>query len=512
MRGHPASVVLALLAATAAASVSACTAGSGGAPPRPAVAAAGPQPVARPGVVGAPLRFGACPGQQARADQCAVLTVPLDRSHPEARAVGLQVVRRPASGAPRIGSLVLNPGGPGGSAVADFDSLLGQLSPVLRERFDVVGVDPRGVGSSAPVRCLDGPAADAANASSPDPLTPDGLVELQRVARGVAAACQQRSGDLLPFVGTADAARDLDDLRAALGDPGLTYLGYSYGTQLGATYAAMFPTKVRALVLDGAVDPTLDPLSATEVQARGFETALQAFLADCQRRRGDCAWDPGGDLLAAYRAVTARIAAAPLATRDPLRPLTSSLALTGVAAALYSRDTWPYLEQALAAAARGDGGTLLALSDVLDERHPDGTYSSLQASNIAVSCRDVSAPLGTAPYVASYRRLQRSAPDFADLALSGYVCAVWPARPTAPPAPLAVRGAPPLLVVGTTGDPATPLSEAVGLVRLLPGSVLLTRDGEGHTGYGASACVRGHADAYLLDPAVLPPAGTVCPR
>jgi len=465
-----------------------------------------------PNGAAAALAWGGCPGKQDKSDQCVRLAVPLDRSAPAGRKIDLALIRRPAGDrGHRLGSLLLNPGGPGGSTVQEFDGLTSQLSPVLRERFDVVGFDPRGVGSSSPVQCLQGKELDALSASSPDPLTPTGVAEVERDARVQVQACSRRSGDLLPFVGTADAARDMDDIRAAVGDDRLTYLGYSYGTLLGATYASLFPRKVRALVLDGAVDPGLGPIEATEVQAVGFETALQTFLADCQRRRSTCGWDPGGDLLARYRALAARIAAAPLPTGDQARPLTASLALTGVAAALYSRDSWTYLEQGLAQADRGNGRVLLALADFLNERAEDGTYSSLVASNTAVNCRDESAPRGTAPYVQSYRRLQRTAPDFAALALSGYVCAIWPARQPASPAPLTVRGAPPLLVVGSTGDPATPFSEAQALTKRLPGSVLLTRQGEGHTGYGASACVRAKVDAYLVDPAALPPAGTICP-
>lgn len=469
---------------------------------------------AAPPALGAPLRWGSCAGvgsaQHVGGDQCAVLAVPLDRSASAGPTLGLQLIRRPASSTgSRVGSLLINPGGPGGSTVKEFDDLVGQLSPALRARFDIVGFDPRGVDSSDPVRCLDDKGLDRLLASSPDPLTPAGLAELQSQARSFAAACEQHSGDRLPFVGTVDAAKDIDAIRAAVGDERLTYLGFSYGTLLGATYASLFPTRVRALALDGAVDPGLGPIQGSEVQARGFQQALESFLADCQQRGRRCAWAPGGDLLQRYRELTARIARSPLPTGDAARPLTPSLALTGVAAALYNRDSWTYLEQGLASADRGDGRVLLALSDFLNERDRDGHYSSLVPSNTAVSCRDESAPLGTQPYVDSYRRLLQSAPDFATLATSGITCAVWPARPSSPPPPLVVAGAPPLLVVGSTGDPATPFVEAQALTALLPGSVLLTRRGEGHTGYAASDCVRTAVDSYLLD-RTLPAAGTVC--
>ncbi len=476
----------------------------------PATAAGGTTATAPTATPARSLAWAHCEGVHAKTDTCALLAVPLDRAHP-ARTIDLHLIRRVASDrGRRVGALLLNPGGPGGSTVDEFDGLADGLSAVLRQRFDVVGWDPRGVGASSPVRCLDGKGLDRFTAASGDPTTPDGLATLTRTAQLEADACQAKSGDLLPFVGTVDVAKDVDDIRAALGEARLTYLGYSYGTLLGATYASLFPTRVRALVLDGAVDPGLGPIQGAEVQAVGFQSALETFLADCSRRGSSCAWHPGGDLRAHYRALLAHISAAPLPTGSD-RPLTQALAITGVAAALYSRDSWTYLEQGLAAADGGDGHVLLALADFLDERDKNGNYSNLLDALNAVNCRDEQSPTGTAPYVASYRRLLATAPDFAAFGFGGYVCAIWPARPASPPVPVHADGIPPVLVVGSTGDPATPLSEAVGLTARLSGARLLTRRGEGHTGYDSSACVRGHVDAYLLDPVTLPAVGTTCP-
>jgi len=510
-RSAPGGPVAALVAGTLA--VSACSGGAPAASGAPARTAATSTPAGgSPAPVGATsLTWSACGGDKDAGDSCARLRVPLDRSQPAGRTLELQLIRRVA-GDPRsrLGSLLINPGGPGGSTVDEFDGLVGQLSAGLTRRFDVVGFDPRGVGASEPVRCAEGPQLDRLLADSPDPLTAAGRAQIQRDAQEQVTACEQHSGELLPFVGTVDAAKDMDAIRAAVGDERLSYLGYSYGTLLGATYASLFPDRVRALVLDGAVDPGLAPVAATEVQARGFQSALEAFLADCGRQGQTCRWQPGGDLLAAYRRLADRVRATPMRTADPARPLTLSLLQTGVAAALYRRDSWPILAQALSRAEGGDATVLLRLADLLQERHEDGTYSSLVASNTAVNCRDAASPLGLTPYVDSYRRLQTAAPDFASFALSGYTCAIWPARPAVEPPPLTVRGAPPILVVGTTGDPATPFSEAVGLTGRIAGAVLLTRQGDGHTGYDASQCVRAKVDAYLLDPASIPPPGTVC--
>lgn len=485
--------------------------------------AGGGTPTAVPGASAASaapasaLRWGRC-GEAglARADQCSSLQVPLDWSHPAGAKITLALIRLRSSGtaAQRIGSLLVNPGGPGGSTIDSFDNpLTDELSATLREHFDVVGWDPRGVGHSTPaIACLSDAEADRLNAADPpDVTTPGGQATLQAETQEEIKACVAKSGAaLLAHVGTLDAAHDMEAIRVAIGDSGLSYLGYSYGTFLGATYAAEFPRSVRALVLDGAVDPALDNPTGTEVQAVGFESALKAFLADCASRGSACAWHPAGDLLTAFRAQLTALARAPATTREKGRVLNATLALNGVAAALYSRDSWSYLEEGLAAAATGDGTTLLELSDSLTDRDEAGHYSNLDAALTAVDCRDDYQPTGFAPVIASYDRLRRSAPDFAVLALSEFECGEWPYRPTAQPK-LVVTGVAPILVIGGTGDPATPLSEARGLAGALPGSRLLVRAGEGHTSYGSSSCVRAAADAYLLNPKVLPPVGKVCP-
>lgn len=483
----------------------------------PPVSASSPAPV-RPatlvwGKCSYPLPSGTAPLN--RADQCSSLQVPLDYSNPGGSKITLAMIRLPSTGtkAQRVGSLLINPGGPGGSTIDSFDNPLTQeLSTTLRQHFDVVGWDPRGVGHSTPaIACTQGAQADRLNADSPDITTAAGQAQLQADTQEEIKACVANSGAaLLQHIGTTDAARDMDAIRIAVGDRKLSYLGYSYGTLLGATYASEFPANVRALVLDGAVDPSLDNVTGNEVQAAGFESSLKAFLADCQSRGSKCSWHPRGDLLTAFRSLMTSIAATSLPTQEKGRVLTSTLALNGVAASLYSRDSWMYLEEGLSSAASGDGTVLLELSDDLTDRSASGHYSNLDASLVAVDCKDDYQPSGLGPVMASYKRMLVSAPDFATFALSELECGEWPFKPTSQPK-LVVNGAPPILVVGGTGDPATPLSEARGLSAALPGSRLLVRDGEGHTSYGSSSCVRAAADAYLLDPSVLPPVGKVCP-
>jgi pimeloyl-ACP methyl ester carboxylesterase len=460
--------------------------------------AAGTDPTAagtRPTAAGAaPVHWFPCQ----RDKQCARLRVPLNSAQPHGRTISLSLIRARATGpGKRVGSLLINPGGPGESTVAAFSVLLGLLSPTLRQRFDVVGFDPRGVGESAPVRCVDGAELDRILRADPTPRTPGGIATLLAVDAAFAAACVRRSGDLLPYVGTRDAARDMDRIRAALDEPRLSYLGFSYGTLLGVRYAEQFPDRVRALVLDGAIDPAVPPLEVSARQAVGFQRALLAFLADCGARQ--CAWRPRGPLLQAYRALIHRIRLRPLKGEGG-RTVGPGLALFGVLATLYNRPVgWPLLAHALAAAERGDGRILLRLADLFAEREKDGRYTNAQEANTAVNCRDAAWPTDVTAYTAAADDAARRAPDFGRAAMTmAITCAFWPVRgPRAVPAHTTTTR--PIVVVGSTGDPATPYAQARALARQLPHGVLVTRVGEGHTGYVYSACVRRAVDAYLVD-------------
>ncbi|MDP9417156.1 MAG: alpha/beta hydrolase [Actinomycetota bacterium] len=437
--------------------------------------------------------------------ECARVAVPLDYDSPGAGSIELSVVRRPASGdeKDRIGSLLLNPGGPGVSGVDYARHADVVVSEDLREHFDIVGFDPRGVARSEPIRCLTDRELDEFVAADGSPDDPGEERELLDQAAGLAKGCQARSGRLLAHVGTRNAARDLDVLRAVLGDESLHYLGKSYGTLLGATYAELFPARAGRLVLDGAVDPTVPNEQFGRAQAAGFEQAMRAFVADCLER-DDCPFD--GDMAAGLQEIAVlleRIDEHPLPSSGSERRLTQGLAVAAVAAALYDESQgWPILRTALGEAEQGEGTTLLRIADVYTDRQPDGRYSTNQNEAFyAVSCVDT--PNGTAD-VDERRALAaeyaETAPLFGPyLAWGALPCASWPVPPEGKPGRIRAAGSPPILVVGTTRDPATPHVWAVGLVDQLDAGVLLSWDGDGHTAYRrGSSCVDEIVDTFLL--------------
>jgi pimeloyl-ACP methyl ester carboxylesterase len=480
--------------------------GSAGPPSKPA-----PPP---PGVSGAlrgfytqHLDWSAC----GSGFQCGWLRVPLDYDQPAGATIKLAVTRKPAGDQDhRVGSLLVNPGGPGGSGIGYARSVSDAFSDNLRERFDIVGFDPRGVGQSAPVRCLDDRAMDTFAATDPDPTSPQQIATVSDNDRAFVAACQRNSANLLPHVGTPDVARDMDVLRGALGDQRLYYLGKSYGTYIGAVYAGMFPTHVGRMVLDGAIDPRLSSAAMGRAQAAGFELALHRFVADCVAH-ADCPL--GHDATAARQQLSAlltSIEAHPL-PGDSRRPLTEALAVTGISAALYDEQSWPSLRQALTLAVRGDGRGLLVLSDSYYERDSSGHYSNEMAANNAVNCLDHPDVTSIADVQRELPALSAASPLFGPaIAWGSLVCAYWPVRPESQPAAITAAGAPPILVVGTTRDPATPYAWAQGLAGQLASGRLLTFDGDGHTAYErGSGCVDTAVDRYLL--AGQPPAaGTTC--
>jgi pimeloyl-ACP methyl ester carboxylesterase len=442
--------------------------------------------------------------------QCGSLTVPEDYAHPDAGSITLPLIRLPASGE-RIGSLVTNPGGPGASGV-DFVRRAAKsfFTSDTRARFDIVGFDPRGVGDSNPaIDCTDD--LDPIVEEDPSPNTKPDVERQTRLAQQLATGCEQRSGALLAHVSTDDVARDLDLLRRALGDEKLNYAGFSYGTLIGALYADMFPTRIRAMMLDGAVDPALSPVDDTRAQIVGFEHALDAFLADCSANTS-CDFHSGGDAGAAFDALLAAIEQAPLPSDDG-RDVGPGLAWLGVAAALYDRDSgWPALAQALASARDDGDDTLLAsYADALTGRRPNGTYDNELEQRLAINCVDFPhlTPQQTADLLAD---LATAAPRFGKNSglASADPCDYSPVPPQREPARVTAAGAPPIMVIGTTGDPATPYQQAVSLAGQLQSGALFTWNGEGHTAYGkGTPCVNDAADAYLID--LQPPApGASC--
>ena len=445
-------------------------------------------------------------------EQCADATVPLDWSHPEGDTIEIALRRVPASGGSPVGSLLVNPGGPGRSAIDSMSFFRQAVSRDVLAAYDLVAFDPRGVQHSAPVTCVDPAELDALTAWVPDFSTDAGIAEAAARNGELGRACLERTGDLLGHVDTQSAARDMDVLRAALGDEALTYLGFSYGTELGATYAALFPERAGRLVLDGALDPTLDSGQVAAGQAAGFENALRAYVADCQTG-AQCPLDGGVDAgLAAISTLFDRVRANPLPTAGG-RELTVSLAFSGVAAALYSQASWPVLTQAIGAAVdRGDGTALLQLADSYYGRNPDGTYSSNQNEAFsAITCLDDRPSADPAQMRADAEAIAQVAPTVGEFfSYGGASCAQWPVPAVPALESYAAPGAAPIVVVGTTNDPATPYAWAEQLAGQLSSGVLLTFEGEGHTAYGRSnRCVKDAVDTFLLTGE--PPAdGTRC--
>lgn len=426
--------------------------------------------------------------------------MPRDYAAPSDGYLNISLIRAAATDpARKIGSLLLNPGGPGASGVEFVREGIDGFPDELRERFDVVGFDPRGVNSSTAIRCIDNLDGHAALDPSPDDAAE--LEALVDAAREYAAACASRNDATLPYLSTDAVARDLDLIRAAVGDDQLTYLGFSYGTLIGALYAERFPERVRAMALDGAIDPSLGLEQFRADQGEGFERALGAFLADCAKRTA-CAFHEGGKSAAAFDALMASIDRNPIPaprTGDP-RLVGPGLAWSAVLGALYSESYWSVLALALAQAKDGDGSLLLAISDPFRGRKPNGSYSNMQDAYVGNTCLDFPAPTDVASFTGWANALTEAAPHFAQLvAYNDLVCAFWSIPAQGTPRSIRAEGAPPIVVVGTTGDPATPYHWAEALADQLESGVLVTYEGEGHTGYGDSECVQETIDEYLIE-------------
>ncbi|MEU6600298.1 alpha/beta hydrolase [Streptomyces flaveolus] len=440
--------------------------------------------------------------------QCATMKAPLDYARPDAGTVRLAVARKKATGKGKpLGSLLVNPGGPGGSAVGYLQQYAGIGYPAqIRARYDMVAVDPRGVARSEPVECLDGRQMDAYTRTD---LTPDDQRErdaLVAADRKFAESCGARSARLLRHVSTVEAARDMDILRAVLGDRKLNYVGASYGTFLGATYAGLFPRRVGRMVLDGAMDPTVDARRLNLDQTAGFETAFQAFAKDCVRHsdcplggKGTTPARVGANLQAFFRKLDAH----PIPAGDADgRKLGESLATTGVIASMYDEGSWEQLREALTSAMReNDGAGLLSLADSYYERDANGHYSNLMMANAAVNCLDLPPAFsGPEDVEKALPQFEKASPVFGPgLAWASLNCAYWPVRATGEPHRIEAKGAAPIVVVGTVRDPATPYRWARSLAGQLSSARLLTYDGDGHTAYGrGSACIDTAIDTYLL--------------
>lgn len=432
-------------------------------------------------------------------DACTKVWVPLNYKHPNGKAITLALKRAPATNpSKRRGSLFINPGGPGGSGVDYVDYV--NLDPSVTKVYDVIGFDPRGVGRSTPVDCLSNRALDAYVASDPTPDNPAEVRAFENSWSRYIAGCQQRSGPLLAHVSTVEVARDLDVLRALVGDKKLNYFGASYGTYLGATYAALFPKNVDRMVLDGAVDPLANPHTAELNQAAGFDRALTSYLTYCVNQ-GNCPL--GGSVDDARQRLIqlfAQIDASPLPTSSG-RQVTEGLAFLGVIVPLYSRGSWSYETAALREAVSGSGDTLLRLADIYANRLPNGSYTdnSIEVQS-AVNCLDHPEHETVAQIEADRGQFLQKSPTFGAAAMWWpYACSNWPVAPSQPQPDYSAKGAPPIVVVGTTRDPATPYQQAVNLANELDSGVLLSRNGDGHTAYSSgNTCIDTAIDTYLV--------------
>ncbi|MFB0618375.1 alpha/beta hydrolase [Streptomyces sp. AGS-58] len=443
----------------------------------------------------------AAPGDDWR---CATLKAPLDWSEPGGETIGLALIRARATGGGRIGSMLFNFGGPGGSGVSTMPYYAATVS-ALHERYDLVSWDPRGVGASEGVRCRDDRAIAAAEAVD---TTPDSPAEEKAYFRDAAAfgkGCRQAAGPLLAHVSTTDTARDMDLMRQVLGDEKLHYFGISYGTELGGVYAHLFPKRVGRLVLDAVVDPAADTVGHAQNQARGFQRALDDYLKSTGQ-------DPArgsrkiADLLK-------RLDAKPLPTSSG-RKLNQTLATTGIILPLYSESSWPRLTSALKSAEKGDGSELLALADAYDDRDSSGHYGTTSHSQRVISCLDERQRptlAGTRRRLAEFERISPVFGDFLGWDTAGW-CHGWPVPGQFDTPEVSAPGAAPILLVGNTGDPATPYEGARRMADELGRGVgvELTWKGEGHGAYGnGSDCVDSTVNAYLLYGTV-PKDGKVC--
>lgn len=456
------------------------------------------------------LDWQSCGGR----NQCAQLLVPQDYANPTGETVELALLRSPSTGPRPQGSLVVNPGGPGGSGVDFAAAAAGVASPALRSAFSIVGFDPRGVGRSDPLECLSDEQTDALMAADPSPDTSAEVAKIEEYSAALGAGCLRDDAALAAHVDSQTVARDMDVLRAALNEPTLNYLGFSYGTLLGALYAEAFPTRVGRFVLDGGIDPSLTNTQIAQGQAVGFEVALERFLADCVQR-GSC---PLGETVPQARATLDQlledIDAQPLPTDDPQRPLTQGLAVSGIVFPLYQpKFGWPLLSVNLRRALLGDGGGLLASADQYARRNSDGTYkdNGIDALN-AVNCLDSTDRPDTSATAALASQWAADAPTFGPLlAYGNLVCHFWPIAPAGNPAPVSAQGAPPILVVGTEFDPATPYNWSQALASQLSSGVLVSWLGaDGHTAYrNGSECIDDVVDAFLIE-GIVPPDPTDC--
>lgn len=441
--------------------------------------------------------------------QCADVHAPLDWEQPDGKTIALRLVKHPASGDTKLGTLFVNPGGPGASgAEYVLNSIDYSVKPELQEAYDVVGWDPRGVGASTPVRCFDAAGMDEYlyGESEDEGLErgSDAWIDAALASSAeFGAACSESSGELLDHVSTAETVQDLEMLRQIVGDPKLNYLGFSYGTYIGARYADAYPEQVGRLVLDGAMDPRASLADVVREQTLGFEQALRAYATDCLQRRSCPLAGSIDEAMAQIGSLLDRIDQTPLRGSDG-RVLSSGVALTAIITPLYSQEMWGYLDELFTTLAVNDADFALVLADLYYDREEGEYLTNSTEAFSAINCLDY-------PATALDRdQMRADAAELAELAptigrFQGYgdiSCAQWPAQGPAERGGVTGAGADPILVVGTTGDPATPYVWAETLAEQLESGTLVTYVGEGHTATTSSDCVSDVVNDYLLTGAV----------
>lgn len=459
-------------------------------------------------------QWGECERADYKAAECATIDVPLKWNEPEGATLSLLLTRLPAKADKPKGSLLVNPGGPGGSGaehVAAYGSM--QISPTVLEQYNVIGFDPRGVKDSDGIQCLSDAETDEM-LSTDLPDTAEGAQKTKEWADKVAKACGAKSGDRLQYIDTYSAARDMDVIRAAVESEKLDYLGFSYGTYLGATYAEMYPDRTGHLILDGALDPSLTTNEIVAGQAEGFEGAVKDFVTWCQSERDSCPLTGSVEEgIQQLRDFMKDAGENPIPTSGD-RKLTEALASTAILMALYGNETWEYVALGLENVKKNNSADiLLMLADLANERENDGTFKSNSTfANAAVNCLDHVGVTDGEWLKKEGERLSTKYPTFGPSLGSGEEdgCANWPAKPVRYPEKIKAEGSSTIVVIGTTHDPATPYAWAESLNEQLDNSVLLTYDGYGHTAYGRSGgCIEEMVDAYLLEDKV-PDDGAKC--
>ena len=452
-----------------------------------------PAPAAEPGVIS----WETCTPGTTGTFECGYLDVPFDYDNPSVGTFSLYLVRRLAdTSSSRIGSMLVNPGGPGfgGTDVAAYAEWY--VSDALIERFDIVGWDPRGTGKSTPaVDCIDD--YDRYFAIDSPPNDAAAKQEMVDLTQEFVDQCTERNGEMLKYISTENSARDMDSIRRALGEEQITYFGFSYGSELGATWVTLFPETVRAAVFDGASDPNASGFDQAVSQLKGFEQQLDAFLADCAKRP-TCAIYNSGKPDVLFDKLVNDINVKPIPSTGGRTSVTQGVFYTAVVQAMYSNTLWPQLETALAQAVSGNGAGLLKLYDDYYQRKPDGTYGNELEAFLAISCLDDPEGSTVAEVDANIPKFAAAAKRLGENFGYGYACALWPYRVDSR-VEVTGKGAGPIVVIGTTGDAATPLASTRKAASNLEEGILIVVEADRHTGYGLNACVVNRVDTYLLE-------------